>query len=179
VALGHGVRRRAGGGLRVRLSDREHQLLRSLPDQLRPLISDEDAPADLRARLFPRTYEDPLEELEQSDALHDALAEQRLASIDTFAQTLDGGQRGRFGWSIDLDADEADAWLSAVNDARLALGVVLGVTAESQWEDGPDPDEPASVALWYLGWLEEQIVQALMSSLADDATDPPPDDGLR
>jgi hypothetical protein len=167
MALGHGVRRLSGGGLRVRLSEREHQLLQSLPGQLRSLLSGENAPAALRALLFPRTYEDPLEELEQADALHAALAQERLAAIETFARTLDGGHRGRFGWTAELAPDEADAWLSAVNDARLALGVLLGISSESQWEDGPDPAEPASVALWYLGWLEEQIVRALMSSLPE------------
>jgi hypothetical protein len=44
---------------------------------------------------------------------------------------------------------------------------VVGITSEDQWVEGPDPADPASVLLWYLGWLEESLVEAMMGSLPD------------
>lgn len=170
----HGVRRLPSGLLRVRLSEAEHALLSTLPEQLRPLLTGEATPDEVRARLFPRVYEDPLEELEHRPVGDEERASERLLAIDLFARTLASGKVGRLGWSVELTGEEAGAWLSAVNDARLVLGVVLGITTESQWEDDLDPGDPTGAALWYLGWLEEQLVQALMATLDDgDGADPP------
>lgn len=66
------------------------------------------------------------------------------------------------GGVVKLTLEQADAWLSAVNDVRLALGTTLGVT-----EDMPDelpPDDPRSPHLGvyqWLTWLQEHLVLAL------------------
>ena len=52
--------------------------------------------------------------------------------------------------------------------ASLLLATAVGITDESCWDEGPDPEDPASVLLFYLGWLEEELVQALQHGL--DAT---------
>jgi hypothetical protein len=87
--------------------------------------------------------------------------------VTAFAETLERGKESGRTWVVDLDPDEAALWLAVVNDSRLALGALLGVASEGHWEDGPDPDNPASMLLWYLGWLEEGLVQAMMGSLPD------------
>lgn len=171
MALASGVRRLAGGAVRVRLTTRERDVLRTLPAQLRPLLQlgggDPDrAPNALQRRLFPHAYaDDPLAELEYRALVGDAISEDRLAAVDDFARTLDGGSVWLLTWSVVLTAAQADAWLSALNDARLTLATIVGVTDESVWEGGPDRTDSASVLLWYLGWLQEQLLAALMGSL--------------
>lgn len=163
----HGVRRLAGGRVRVRLSGRERQLLRSLPAQLRPILAGEQDPEGVRDRLFPTAYDDPAEEREYRSLIGDALAQERLAALDTFARTLDAGEGGALLWTVELSADDAEAWLSAINDARLTMGVLLGIDDEQQWEAHLGRRDPASLALLYLGWLQEELVAALMSALPD------------
>jgi hypothetical protein len=67
-------------------------------------------------------------------------------------------------WSVDITEDEAGAWLGALNDLRLALGVRLGITEDFEGDIDPsDPRAPALHILSYLGWLEENLVEALSS----------------
>lgn len=70
------------------------------------------------------------------------------------------------GGEIRLDLEQADAWLSAINDVRLALGTALDVT-----EDMPDElpaDDPRashlSVYHW-LTWVQESLVTALSANV--------------
>ncbi|MEU6642014.1 DUF2017 domain-containing protein [Saccharomonospora sp. NPDC046836] len=66
------------------------------------------------------------------------------------------------GGDLRLTYEQADAWLSALNDVRLALGTALDVT-----EDMPDElpeDDPRSAHLGvyhWLTWVQESLVQAL------------------
>ncbi len=169
MARRSGVRRAADGGVRVTLTSRERDLLRSLAPQLRPILAGEQdldtAGGWVRERLFPSAYSDPLDEMEYRELIGDGLARERLAALDAFAATLDGGAEGRLTWSTSLDADQAHAWLSATNDARLTLAMVLGVTDESEWERRPDPEDATTVVLHYLGWLQEQLLAALSGQL--------------
>jgi hypothetical protein len=162
-----GVRRR-DGGVQVTLGADEHTALSALPEQLRPLVRGEapDALAEaVRGRLFPRAYDEDDLDAEYRDLVGDELVAGRLEQLDTFARTLAAGERTRGRVRIDLDEEEATAWLAVVNDTRLVLGALLGITTEDQWEDGPDTEDPASAMLYYLGWLEESLVEALMGSL--------------
>jgi len=67
-----------------------------------------------------------------------------------------------------LTGEQAQAWLTALNDLRLVLGTRLGVTDDSLLE-GLTENHPraAELALYaYLSWLQEQLVEALSSELA-------------
>jgi hypothetical protein len=71
--------------------------------------------------------------------------------------------------TVDLDHDNANAWLGAINDIRLALGVRLKVESNSNEHlEILAPDDPLrgvyAVYTW-LGWLQE----SLLSALIDDA----------
>lgn len=167
MGLLSGVRRLPDGGLRVRLTGRERELLRSLPAQLRPALSGEHGDVEISRRLYPPAYDDADADAEFRRLIGDDLRDERLRALDTFAASLDGGVSGRLGWSVELDAASADAWLSAVNDARLVLGCLLGISDEGRWETGPDEDSAASVVLYYLGWLQEELVAALLTGLPD------------
>lgn len=162
--VGHGIRRRADGAIRVRLGPRERAALRDLPDQLRPVLTGEAAPEGVRERLFPVAYDDPEAEQEYRGLVDGSLTEERLAALDVFEETLDGGEEGRLGWVADLDDEAAVAWLSAINDTRLTLGVLLGIESELTWEERHD-DNPASALMSYLGWLQEELVAAMSAGL--------------
>ena len=160
-----GVVPAADGGVTVNLSVRERDLLRSLPEQLRPLLLQADQAPAIGAALFSRGYDDDEDERKYRELIGDDIVAQRTAALDAFASTLDGGKVRAGRWRVTLDAEQAAAWLSAVNDGRLSLGAMLGITDESAWEERYDDDNPASVVLYYLGWLQEELVTALMGSL--------------
>src|SRR4051794_7565581 len=68
------------------------------------------------------------------------------------------------GGRLELDRDQADAWLGCLNDIRLALGTSLGVTEETD-EDDYDEDHPARQSLEIYGWLGS-LQESLLSCLA-------------
>ena len=113
------------------------------------------------ARLLPDAYQD------DSEAAGDfrRFTEQELrngkaAAARTVLATLpkDGGR-------IQLTGDEAQVWLRALNDVRLALGVRLSITEdfEARVQD-LDPADPRSAYMWVYDWLtflQETLVHAL------------------
>jgi DNA-binding transcriptional ArsR family regulator len=166
--MGHRVNPRPEGGVRVELPAPEHDMLRSLPDQLRPILRGEYDVGGARDRLFPPAYEDPDDEAQYRDLVDADLAEERLAALEAFAETLGEATPGRFARRIELDAEQAAAWLSATNDARLVLASVVGIVSEEEWDRGPDPGDAVGAALWYLGWLQEELLAALSETDPSD-----------
>ncbi|OLT43657.1 hypothetical protein BJF85_21500 [Saccharomonospora sp. CUA-673] len=66
------------------------------------------------------------------------------------------------GGNIKLTYEQADSWVSALNDVRLALGTALDVNDETP-DELPDDDPRAShlgIYHW-LTWVQESLVQAL------------------
>lgn len=76
---------------------------------------------------------------------------------------IDGGE-------IHLTNDEAESWLTAINDVRLALGAVLNLT-----EDGEDeklsPEDPNAAFRGVYEWfthLQDSLVQVLFTGVGSD-----------
>jgi Domain of unknown function (DUF2017) len=152
------VRTRAGE-VRLRLPRSERDLLRSLPSELHALLDAAPDDPSLR-RLFPPAYEDEADEAEYRRLMADELAAGRRRALQVVEETAD---RDR------LSDDEAQAWLTALNDLRLVLGTRLDVQEETLLH-GLDPGDPRSpeLALYgYLSWLQEQLVEALGADLPD------------
>jgi hypothetical protein len=150
------IRRTRRGDFQLRLTPEERTLLRSLPGQLRDLLSSDDPALE---RLFPPAYpDDPLRNEEYAEMVRGDLLAGRLAAADVMEATIDAER---------LDEEQLTAWLSAVNDLRLVLGSRLEVTEELYDEGLPDGDarEPAFAVYLYLGALEEQAVEALAGGL--------------
>jgi hypothetical protein len=184
-----------GGGARAWLAAAEASLLRNLVGQIMTLVepgasdpqtsapetSDPSRPDDLAAleeMLYPpgaaQTPEDPVLARLLPDAYSDdpeAAGEfrkytepaLRSAKYEVAKQVLDTLPEA--GGRIQLSKDEALAWLKALNDVRLALGVRLGVTEEFE-EDWAKlkPDDPQWTAYEVYAWLgavQESLVQAL------------------
>ena len=74
------------------------------------------------------------------------------------------------GGTVKLSLEQAEAWLSAVNDVRLALGTTLDVTDDMPEElPEDDPRSPHLGVYQWLTWLQEHLVLAL--SPESDASD--------
>lgn len=66
------------------------------------------------------------------------------------------------GGKIVLTPEQADAWLTALNDVRLALGTALGI--ENDTPDQLDLDDPRAPHLdvyHWLTWMQDSLLQAL------------------
>lgn len=65
------------------------------------------------------------------------------------------------GW-IRLTLEQADSWLSALNDVRLALGTALDVTEDMPDElPEDDPRAPHLGVYHWLTWMQESLVHAI------------------
>ena len=145
------------GSVRLRLPREERELLRTLPAQLRSLL--DEAPDDPSLeRLFPPAYDDDESEAEYRRLMRDELLDGRRRALETLEETLD---RDR------LSAEQAQAWLTALNDLRLVLGTRLDVREDELLArvDPADPRAPALGVYMYLSWLQEQLVEALEADL--------------
>jgi hypothetical protein len=176
-----------GGGVRATLAPAEASLLRSLVGQVITLIAPDGPPApqaqpdgfpawdDLAAldaqlttpedpvlaRLLPDGYRDDPDAANEfrkytESGLRSAKHQAAQEMLDTLPEA---------GGKIQLTQDQAQAWLKALNDVRLALGVRLGVTEEfeEQWGrlGADDPQWAAYEVYAWLGAVQESLVQAL------------------
>ena len=151
------VRRRSDGRFDLRLPTHERTLLRSLRGQLEELLGRGDDPAV--GRLFPPAYEnDPERQSEYESLVRGDLTAQRRKALEVVESTLDADQ---------LDEEQLTAWLSALNDLRLVLGTKLDVSEEMDIETIEDdhPDAQLYAIYYYLGWLEEQVVEELAAGI--------------
>lgn len=66
------------------------------------------------------------------------------------------------GGEVRLTYEQADAWVSALNDVRLALGTALDVQEDMPDElPEDDPRAPHLGVYHWLTWVQESLVQAL------------------
>jgi hypothetical protein len=145
------------GGYLLRLPEEERQLLRFLPDELRSLLEVMPSDPALR-RLFPRAYDDEQDEAAYRELMGNELAEGRNRALQVLSETATAER---------LNGEQAQAWLTALNDLRLVLGTRLDVTDESLLEglSENDPRAPELALYAYLSWLQEQLVEALSAEL--------------
>jgi Domain of unknown function (DUF2017) len=113
------------------------------------------------ARLLPDAYgEDPEAAAEFRRYTESGLRSGKVAAARTVLATLpDEGGRVR------LSAGDAEAWLRALNDVRLALGVLLGITEDYEHELGDVTAADARSAYLqvydWLTFLQETLVRSL------------------
>lgn len=171
--------RRRGGLVVATLSEQEAGLLRGLVGQVRDMLG---------ARIA-ATPQDELAELTGittglTTAPEDRVLARLLPDFHREDSALAGGMRSLHepellaekdgvagvvldtcppnGGRIRLTDEQAQAWLTALNDVRLALGALLEVT-----EDMPDelpPDDPRAQHLGvyhWLTWVQESLIQTL------------------
>ena len=140
-------------GIAVRLAAAERAFLANLPELLAAVDADTADPA--HARLHVEAYPDDPEAQEEMTAYSGSqLAEARAADRAAFTITLDKAV---------LSLEEAETWLVVLGDSRLALAARLGIT-EPGWETA-DEEDPERIALGFLSFLQDQLVDVLMDRL--------------
>lgn len=92
-------------------------------------------------------------------SLHEPqIIDAKIAAAQRLIDTLPTG-----GGSVELTEDEANSWIAAVNDIRLALGSILGVGPDMP--DRLPADHPMAAHLEVYQWLtvlQEYLVLGLM-----------------
>jgi hypothetical protein len=160
--------RRTGSEAVARFTPQEAQVLRQCVAELAALLADHPDPDDPAVeRLFPDVYpEDPAEAAEFRRFTEADLKASKLDTAKTVLSDLleNGGE-------IRLAEEQADVWLRALNDVRLALGTRLGIEDETDIEAeldaavGRNPTSPrvGQLSVYaYLTYLQESLVGALM-----------------
>jgi len=156
--------------MRVTLAEPELEWLRRLPDDLRAMLSSRNAGPDdaVMTRLFPRAYLDPTEEQAERDweeFVQPELLRERLAALELLRESLDRAKPAKGDLlEIVLVDDEVSAWLGVLNDTRLVLGIQLGVTEETDYEqlDPEDPNTPIYEVYYWLTSLQGELVDELL-----------------
>lgn len=146
-----------GGELRLRLPNEERELLKLLCGELQERIDDDPSDPELR-RLFPPAHEDPDADAEYRQMTGNQLVDGRARALSTVQRTL---------VRKTLSSEEAESWLTVLNDLRLVLGTRLDVTEEMDFDLDPgDPRSPELAVYAYLSWLQEQLVEAIAAGLS-------------
>ncbi|GAB2683767.1 DUF2017 domain-containing protein [Nocardia thraciensis] len=177
----------SGLKLRSEMDVREAEVLRSLVGAVTGLLNDraQSAPEDdltaltgLRsgntnppddprlARLLPEFHrsEPGSPDADRADlnsalrGLHEPdIIEAKVAAGAVVLETLPSE-----GGKIVLTPEQADAWLTALNDVRLALGTALGIDADTPEQLDPnDPRAPHLDVYHWLTWMQDSLLQAL------------------
>jgi hypothetical protein len=151
-------RRVRRGVYQLRLPPEERSALRGLCEDVRAALASDDPAA---GRLFPPGHaDDPVTSHEFQAMVRDDLMASHLQALDTMERTIDETR---------LNDEQSAAWLAALNQIRLVLGTRLDVT-EELYETGLAPDDPRADGLamyHYLGFLQEQVVEAVTAGLGD------------
>ena len=169
---------RHGKGIRADLEPVEARVLHELAEQLLELVEepslgddplaalvglppgDVDPPDNpILARLLPSAYRD--DDAAAGDFRRYTDAELRRGKRVDAQAVLDTLPKG--GGRLELDRDQADRWLGALNDMRLALGTALDVDEDTDADelDDDDPRLPTLDVYGWLGWLQESLLSCL------------------
>ncbi len=158
---------RREGSVVLTLLDREIQVLQWVFNDLGRMLSNGSSVDAVTQRLYPRAYLDPTEEESEAqwqELVHDDLVESRLTAMTDVVRSLDRAvpvDEIPGALEIVLGEDETANWVRVLNDARLAVGTALGVTAE--WDfDLLDPEGPNYEMHALYAWMTELLGALLM-----------------
>ncbi|OXM61464.1 MULTISPECIES: DUF2017 domain-containing protein [Amycolatopsis] len=178
---------RKGGRVHAGFEQQEAAVLRGLVSQLEDMLRAraEEAPQDplaeltgirtgpsqspddpVLSRLLPDYHkidpDTPSQEVLDSASALRSLHEPELVDAKVGVATVVLETLPRDGGDVKLTYEQADAWLSALNDVRLALGTALDVTEDMPDElPEDDPRAPHLGVYHWLTWVQESLVQAL------------------
>ena len=178
----HGFFRHGNNAYLANFSEAEREVLVNLTEQIIELLAERvdhhnddplaamvgitahDTPPDdeVLLRLLPNAYADQVDASEFRRYTESTLRQKKQAHAMAMRMHLKAAVDG----VVELDHDSANAWLGAMNDVRLALGVRLKVEENTHQElELLAPDDPMrgvyAVYSW-LGWLQESLIDALM-----------------
>jgi Domain of unknown function (DUF2017) len=150
------------------LQEDEVRVLRKVAEEVVGLLTDGFDHSDpVVDRLFPDVY--PSAPRESAEFRRLTEGDLKTAKIDQAGAILASLPEGGSG-EVRLDAEGAQAWLRALNDARLALGIRLEITDDTVLEaelDRAIAEDRSSARVFqlsvysYLGYLQESLLAAL------------------
>jgi hypothetical protein len=178
----HGFFRHGDNAYLANFTEAEREVLVNLTEQIIELLAERvdhhnddplaamvgitahDTPPDdeVLLRLLPNAYADQVDASEFRRYTESTLRQKKQAHAMAMRMHLKAAVDG----VVELDHESANAWLGAMNDVRLALGVRLKVEENTHHElELLAPDDPMrgvyAVYSW-LGWLQESLIDALM-----------------
>ncbi|NLU80086.1 DUF2017 domain-containing protein [Micromonospora sp. HNM0581] len=161
--------RRRGDRYTASFAVDEVRVLRKVASEVVGLLTDGFDHSDpVVCRLFPEVY--PEDVTGTAEFRRYTEGDLKTAKIDQAGAIL-AALPGDGGGEVRLDAEAAEAWLRALNDARLAMGVRLeikdGTDLGAELDDAV-ADDPSSSRVFqlsvyaYLGYLQESLLNALI-----------------
>ncbi|MCL2794213.1 MAG: DUF2017 domain-containing protein [Microbacteriaceae bacterium] len=162
------IRTTRDGRIHAEFEDVEREMLAQLTSELIDLLTQTDAGPDAAAdptlprdpaleRILPDAYRDD----EEAAAEFRRFTEDDLLALKT-GNALTLARAAQASGPISLGEAEVLPWLRAITDLRLALATRLGIeTDDDEGSDAPDL-APAKAAYWWLGELQERLIQALL-----------------
>jgi hypothetical protein len=146
----------------------EVRVLRKVAGEVVALLTDGMDHGDpVVSRLFPDIYPDRPEESQEFRLYTEGdLMTGKIDQAGAILAALPDEGEGE----VRLDGEAAEAWLRAINDARLAMGTRLDINAETDLSEELDQAllvDPSSSRVFqlsvyaYLGYLQESLLNAL------------------
>jgi len=188
VVISSAFLRHGDGSFVAIFADTEKEVLINLTEQLIEILAERvdavhtdplaamvnmtghDSPPDdeVLARLLPNACADPVDSADFRRFTETELRSKKRSHALVVRSNLLNLEKS----TVRLNEESAQAWLGALNDIRLALGVRLNVQEQSHEQlELLSPDDPMrgvyAVYTW-LGWLQESLVQALMDDVDED-----------
>jgi hypothetical protein len=166
---------RRGSVPALQLHEREVQVLQWVFADLARVLGEGSGGDPVTQRLFPRAYLDPTEERAESlwqSVVHSDLVETRRSALSAVVLELEAATpvAGRVAMrEVVLDGARAEQWLGVLNDARLALGTALEISADTGL-DALEPDDPRFEPYVVYDWLTH-LLAAVLGAVSE------PDDG--
>ena len=153
--------RARGGEVLARFDPAEARVIGLLLDQLEQLLDADDAGGDpVLERLFPDGHRgDAAVAADYREMTEEGLRSGKADDLAIVRATLPAE-----GGDVRLDRDQAGAWLRTTNDLRLALGVRLDITEDTEPPDDLAGEEGQQLAVYY--WLtavQGSLVDALVA----------------
>jgi Domain of unknown function (DUF2017) len=167
------IDRRRDGGATVRFEGIEVAALRDLTAQVAQVLGGgvpEHGTDPIRDRLFPRAYVDPTEDRAETDfqsVVHEDLVRAKADAVAGLLVMLGASTDRRDRLTLELDRSGVEQWVGALNDVRLTIGVVLGVTEDDDGDELP-PDDPRAAGMatyHWLTWVQGTLVEVLMERM--------------
>jgi hypothetical protein len=159
------LHREDDGGLRLDdLAPWFVSVLLEIPDLLEP-----DQPDEVLKRLYPEPSDDKgqIEEWEKfvHPDLFALIASAREIVMKDLASLVPADTESPLGtWEMRVPAEHVNAWISALNAARLALGAANSIEEEDMNDDDMseeswDDKRMAVAKIHLLGWLQQMIIE--------------------
>ena len=162
-------RRNRRGEVVLELRPDEASFLLRIIGELRSAL-EQPTDSPVMQRLFPRAYLDPTEdakEREYSIIANADLLRTRLDRTQNMLDSLEVIARSKPNSKLTLSDEQVSEWMGTLNDARLALGVLIEVNEDVEPEDLSDDDprrfglEVYSLLSYFFGELVDVASMAM------------------